>query len=402
MDSAANSSAFLPPDIPHVKKKPGRKPNPTTPAIRKAQNRAAQRAFRERKMKHMKELEIDTKRLLQEQDKYLERNQQLSRENDSLKWENWYLKGVVLSLQLVCFKSKLHIPKHTPHVEDQELQALALSTPPAVVASYVEMTRRCSSPNNNDTSNSSNHNRSDRPNVSVHLQGASLHYDRNEPPRFHGHSSGNHAAYNHTFTANDDTDDARPIMLVPGVMDNNLAAIQALRLRLRLESAIIREKSSSHTITPTALQIAVPHDQRIDLIPTPHMRDRMIIFRDLFDLDGCLHLLASEAVFHGGDPSVAANWEVPTRFFEKYWFLTTDYTQQRTCPPWKTDPIDALLATCDPHLYSVMDHHAQKDTHDHLQDNPPMYPWNGPYPFSSEEHPLVSDEHPMAHLDPPR
>lgn len=32
-----------------IRKKPGRKPNPASPALRKAQNRAAQRAFRERK-----------------------------------------------------------------------------------------------------------------------------------------------------------------------------------------------------------------------------------------------------------------------------------------------------------------------------------------------------------------
>lgn len=266
MDSAAISSVFLPPDVQHVKKKPGRKPNPTTPAIRKAQNRAAQRAFRERKMKHMKALEIDTQRLLLEQGKYLERNQQLTKENDSLKWENWYLKGMVLSLQLVCFKSKLHIPKHTPHLEDQELQALAVSTPPAVVASYVEVTRRCSSPSGNnsrnDTNSISSHSRSDRTNFSVHLQGASLHYNRTEVPQSlpNGCSSGNHVASDHISTDNDfsdtDSDAAQPIMLMkPSVIDNNLAAIQALRLRLRLESAIIREKSSSHTITPTALQV---------------------------------------------------------------------------------------------------------------------------------------------------
>src|SRR3989337_2704205 len=35
------------------RKKPGRKPNPASPALRKAQNRAAQRAFRERKEQHL-------------------------------------------------------------------------------------------------------------------------------------------------------------------------------------------------------------------------------------------------------------------------------------------------------------------------------------------------------------
>ncbi|KAI9299371.1 hypothetical protein BJ944DRAFT_53593 [Cunninghamella echinulata] len=65
------------------------------------------------------------------------------------------------------------------------------------------------------------------------------------------------------------------------------------------------------------------------------MRDRMIIFRDQYDLDDCLRLLVNEAVFHGGDPSQAINWELPTIFFEKYWFLTTNYTLERTSQKWR-------------------------------------------------------------------
>lgn len=52
------------PDQPPVKirKKPGRKPNPASPALRKAQNRAAQRAFRERKgIVESKDHAIDSK-----------------------------------------------------------------------------------------------------------------------------------------------------------------------------------------------------------------------------------------------------------------------------------------------------------------------------------------------------
>lgn len=39
-----------------IRKKPGRKPKAIPPAVRKAQNRAAQRAFRERKEKYLSEL----------------------------------------------------------------------------------------------------------------------------------------------------------------------------------------------------------------------------------------------------------------------------------------------------------------------------------------------------------
>ncbi|RIA93665.1 hypothetical protein C1645_761823 [Glomus cerebriforme] len=52
---------------PPQRKKPGRKPNPASPALRKAQNRAAQRAFRERKERHLRELENTIKTLRENQ-----------------------------------------------------------------------------------------------------------------------------------------------------------------------------------------------------------------------------------------------------------------------------------------------------------------------------------------------
>jgi hypothetical protein len=83
------------------------------------------------------------------------------------------------------------------------------------------------------------------------------------------------------------------------------------------------------------LQLTIPHDPRIDLIPTPHMRDRMILFRDQFDLDDCFRCLLGHSVFHGGDPAIAANWQLPPEFFEKYWFLTIDYDLRRTTNRWR-------------------------------------------------------------------
>lgn len=81
--------------------------------------------------------------------------------------------------------------------------------------------------------------------------------------------------------------------------------------------------------------MTIPHDPRIDLIPTPHMRDRMILFRDQFDLDDCFRCLLGHSVFHGGDPAIAANWQLPPEFFEKYWFLTIDYDLRRTTNRWR-------------------------------------------------------------------
>jgi hypothetical protein len=55
------------------------------------------------------------------------------------------------------------------------------------------------------------------------------------------------------------------------------------------------------------------------------MRDRMIIYRDCFDMDACFNLLVTQAQFRGGNPSDPYNWELPAEFFEKYWFLTIKY-----------------------------------------------------------------------------
>ena len=65
------------------------------------------------------------------------------------------------------------------------------------------------------------------------------------------------------------------------------------------------------------------------------MRDRMILFRDLFDLDDCFRCLIGNSVFHGGDPALAANWQLPPEFFDKFWFLTIDFSLQRTTNRWR-------------------------------------------------------------------
>lgn len=97
----------------------------------------------------------------------------------------------------------------------------------------------------------------------------------------------------------------------------------------------IKRGEKSYLIDFKILQLTIPHDPRIDLIPTPHMRDRMILFRDQFDLDDCFRCLLGHSVFHGGDPAIAANWQLPPEFFEKYWFLTIDYDLRRTTNHWR-------------------------------------------------------------------
>ncbi|KAI9004280.1 hypothetical protein CLU79DRAFT_806798 [Phycomyces nitens] len=355
-----------------IRKKPGRKPNPASPALRKAQNRAAQRAFRERKERHMRDLEATIKQVREQREKAYGDNEHLKSENEVLKCENWYLKGIVLTLQLVCYQNNLVIPQHSPHINDQCLGVLAQSSS-APIAAYVKL-------------NANNklpivpkflglHNRKQRDGClssgsiiitqdGVHPQKEHIkstnssawkdfiHSSVHRNPITHPHHN-SEAHENPSFSNLPDLSPVsvpespaslhgdsnmyttHPTKLPNEPLTSNLAAIQTLRLRLRLQSACISMKSIPFAIQPTLLQLTVPHDPRIDLIPTPHMRDRMILFQHQFDLDDCFRCLLGSSVFHGDDPAIAGNWELPQEFFDKFWFLTIDYDLRRTTNRWR-------------------------------------------------------------------
>ncbi|CAO3638934.1 unnamed protein product [Mucor hiemalis] len=93
------------------RKKPGRKPNPPSPAQRKAQNRAAQRAFRERKRREMREAESTVKRCLYARDQAIRESRRLQRRVDELVYETNYLKGYALTLKMACIANEVEVPK---------------------------------------------------------------------------------------------------------------------------------------------------------------------------------------------------------------------------------------------------------------------------------------------------
>jgi hypothetical protein len=93
------------------RKKPGRKPNPPSPAQRKAQNRAAQRAFRERKRREMREAESTVKQCLYLRDQALAEARRLRNKVDELRYENNYLKGQFLTLKIACIANRVDVPK---------------------------------------------------------------------------------------------------------------------------------------------------------------------------------------------------------------------------------------------------------------------------------------------------
>ncbi|KAI8642752.1 hypothetical protein BD408DRAFT_443134 [Parasitella parasitica] len=93
------------------RKKPGRKPNPPSPAQRKAQNRAAQRAFRERKRREMREAETNVKKCIHMRDQAMKDAKQLRKKVDELRYENNFLKGQVLTLKIACIANRVDVPK---------------------------------------------------------------------------------------------------------------------------------------------------------------------------------------------------------------------------------------------------------------------------------------------------
>ncbi|ORZ17199.1 hypothetical protein BCR42DRAFT_491104 [Absidia repens] len=383
-----------------MRKKPGRKPNPASPALRKAQNRAAQRAFRERKERHMRELEIAIKQIREQRDKLYLENEQLRTDAEINRSENWYLKGIVLTLQLVCYQHNIAIPKHGPFINEQTLSVMAQSTPEPIAA-YLTVNannklppasrlsgyrhsvkrgdrylssgsilvtkddvcqqqfpalqpmkhplERYRQPSSSASSSSSTpppsssfeSECSSSSSPSPSMDSGSLsppyqqQYGRASPEKCGANEPSAMPALSPIL---DQTQKSTPSIPRPPQNEpiaSNLAAIQTLRMRLRLQSACARMDSVPFSIQPSILQLTIPHDPRIDLIPTPHMRDRMILFRDQFDLDDCFKCLLSASVFHGGDPAAAENWQLPKVFFEKFWFLTIDYTLRRTTNRWR-------------------------------------------------------------------
>jgi hypothetical protein len=119
-------------------KRPGRKPMPSSAAARKAQNREAQRAFRERKERHVKDMEETVKKLRADRRATLRQRDAYKSSAEQLRIQNWYLKGLILTLQLVCMQHKVVIPPHSPFLNEDALCEIAKVVPPEVIESYVK------------------------------------------------------------------------------------------------------------------------------------------------------------------------------------------------------------------------------------------------------------------------
>ncbi|KAF9137342.1 hypothetical protein BG015_002749 [Linnemannia schmuckeri] len=137
-DNSTRDSSSQPPT--KTRKKPGRKPNPASPAVRKEQNRAAQRAFRDRKERHLQQLENMIKELKDTHHhagvRFQRESQQLKSIIESLQSENYYLREVVFSFESALGKTgnatilqDVKAELYRRHYENHTARKLSMSVP---------------------------------------------------------------------------------------------------------------------------------------------------------------------------------------------------------------------------------------------------------------------------------
>lgn len=368
------------------RKKPGRKPNPASPALRKAQNRAAQRAFRERKEKHIMCLEETSKLLREQRDRLEAENRKLRTDVEILGYESWYLKGIALTLQLVCFMHRISIPHHNPYLDINDFNGLL---PPETLAAYDRVKNSSKLPSMWRSSSSSVVGGGE---AKLYVSSSSILVTKDEvralsnPPlnnRFPRSSpttvcntptvidgatinlqcGGNQSTkeisdeQHHHHHPDSPKFSARPIMLTrEPVASFNLAGLQTERLRKLLQSAC-SEAYPSFIIEPTLLQVRikkeinnlckcsltrtdplqlnVPHDPRIDFIPFPTIRDRLILYQNQIDMHECMRSFVESSSFIGGGvPTTLESWRLEPEFYEKFWFLTHNYCIETIKERW--------------------------------------------------------------------
>ncbi|KAF9088476.1 hypothetical protein BGX29_000273 [Mortierella sp. GBA35] len=136
-----------------VRKKPGRKPNPASPAVRKEQNRAAQRAFRDRKERHLQEMENTIKELKETNNDITQEARRLKSANDLLQSENFYLREVVFSFETALSKGghvvilqEVKAELYRRHYEKHSARKLAPPPPPPTASTQEQQTPSSAAP----------------------------------------------------------------------------------------------------------------------------------------------------------------------------------------------------------------------------------------------------------------
>ncbi|KAL0086484.1 hypothetical protein J3Q64DRAFT_1677467 [Phycomyces blakesleeanus] len=364
------------------RKKPGRKPNPPSPAQRKAQNRAAQRAFRERKHREIKDAEATIKRCAQARDEALRETRRLKRKTKALLYELNYLKGIILTFKIICLANNIDVPKIgcTGQTDEFGTEILCFSkTPdiPQALELYLDDKGHIISFPTDEfslyqptattmTATTATETTATTATMTDIIQ------DPNYLTTFHDSFSGFYpeADFDEYFgqqlfgsdmviegegegeCENDggekigegDGDELPEIDARTGLpritteptpdppvfhgkkMLPPMTPMQALDY-LRVQKNI--DKGGRTLFTPTELQRTIPHDTRIDLVPGSEMRDHMIMFQDYYDANELFDYLVESAMFLGGEMGNPDCWFVSPQFLGQYWFLCPNHTPQR-------------------------------------------------------------------------
>ena len=428
-----------------ARKKPGRKSNPCSQALRREQNRVAQRVFRERKNQHVLELEEKGRELHNECDKLMSENKALYSGIGALGNERQHLKGLMMSLQLVCLMNNVEIPNHEPYLDKEYLDDMIQdSSIPEMVHSYKKAKDSHKSPETGEQVKKPastlsmaksgeyvttgtilvDHNsvqtvvgrrvaaRSfSTKQLQQRQQQQQQHFITTSVPlamsvwqkpsidtgtgttsssiKINAHCNENNDSDANKDAViqenkNDEMEEEeqegaggfkslsfskKSVALTEGTLPSfDLAKFQTMRLQLQLQS-VCSKLGSNFKLNPTKLQVIyctyisfletrsitinffilincynfllliyvqlkIPHDLRIDLIPISIMRDRMIILQGSYDIDDCIRCLLDGMIYQHGDPLKTSSWKFPIEFYERFWFFANDYSVEEIKNRW--------------------------------------------------------------------
>ncbi|KAF1797532.1 hypothetical protein FB192DRAFT_1334874 [Mucor lusitanicus] len=363
------------------RKKPGRKPNPPSPAQRKAQNRAAQRAFRERKRREMREAESTVKRCIYARDQALGEVRRLKRRLEELQFETNYLKGYALTLKMACVANQVEVPKFwdtgvTDEIGSEELTFSKTKGVPQQLEVFLDKKMNIISIDQhvhhsntgfdiNDTLSSiapqlashletpffqqllntdlvgthlqqpcTTHHASSSPpptstphfptteqqqqQIGMSLPNPNEAMDQQQPPCVDTVDADDSASSSASSASSVHSSDKK---IFPPMTP--LDAIHQMRAVKNLDS------TTRALFTPTELQRMIRHDTRIDVVPGAALRDHMILFQDFYNANDLFDYLAESSVFLGGELGNPDSWFVPPNFFKRYWFLCPNHKHKR-------------------------------------------------------------------------
>ncbi|KAG0194910.1 hypothetical protein DFQ28_000009 [Apophysomyces sp. BC1034] len=310
-----------------MRKKPGRKPNPAPLALRREQNRVAQRAFQKRKEQHLHDLENTIHMLREQRNRAIKELGQQKKANDVTKAKNWYLTGLVLTLHFICMYNNIPIPAHSPYLSKENHDKLEKASP-YTAQIYSNVIKRnnvgqnsirafdysdCSAESSSSGTKNGNQNlpfigSKSKLQTKLELDRKMAKFLNIDVPEKDGESEKGKEG-------KDEEEETSPPL-------SDIGLVQWIRLYIRIRTALDMFNNLVPWMRPTHLQLVVPHDPRIDLMTMPHLRDRLIIFSDIVDYDDYFEMTISKSIYRGGDPTAHGSFDIPITDEDKVWSIT--------------------------------------------------------------------------------